>query len=88
MNHKQERATIVELHKAGLKTADIVLTTSFQKSTVCNAVKRFKETGGATDRPRSGRPATAVTAKNVQKVRCRIYRNSECSMCELAKALR
>ncbi|CAK9821600.1 Transposable element Tc3 transposase [Anthophora retusa] len=71
-----------------MKTADIVRTTGFKKSTVYDAVKRFKETGGSLDRPRSGRPATAVTPENVKKVRCRIYRNSERSMRKLAKDLK
>lgn len=85
MNHKRECGTIVKLHKAGMKTADIVPRTGFKKSTVYDAVERFKETGETADRPRSGRPTTAATAKNVQKVRCRIYQNSERSMRELTK---
>ena len=81
------RKTIVELHKAGIKTADIVRTTGYKKSTVYDAVKRFQELGNSQDRPRSGRPTTATTPENVNKVRCRIRRNSEQSMRKMASEL-
>ncbi len=43
MNRENIRIAIVELHKSGMKTADIVKTTGFKQSTVYDAVKRFKE---------------------------------------------
>lgn len=38
---KSPRKTIIELHKTGMKTAEIVRTTGYKKSTVYDAVKRF-----------------------------------------------
>lgn len=87
MSDKNQRATVVELHKTGMKTADIVRTTGFKPASVYRAVKRFKETGGTSDRPRSGRPTTATTPENVNKLRCRNRRNSEVSMNKMAKEL-
>lgn len=87
MDRERTRVTVVELHKSGMKTADIVRTTGFKKRTVYDAVKRYQETGGTADRPRSGRPTTVTTPKNVQKIRCRIQRNPERSMRKMAKEL-
>ncbi|XP_015438888.1 PREDICTED: putative uncharacterized protein FLJ37770 [Dufourea novaeangliae] len=70
-----------------MKTAEIVKTTRFKKSTVYEAVKRFQELGGTSDRSRCGRPTTATTRNNVNKVRCRIRRNPERSMQKMAKEI-
>ncbi|VDO92270.1 unnamed protein product [Heligmosomoides polygyrus] len=80
MSRESERITVVELHKTGMRTADIVRTTGFKQRTVYKIVRRYKETGGTSDRPRSGRPTTATTPENINKVRCRIRRNPEVSM--------
>ena len=87
MDRNNERITVVKLHNTGMKTADIVRTTGFKQSTVYDAVKRYKETGGTADRPRSGRPITETTPKNINKIRCRIHRNPEVSMRQTAKNL-
>lgn len=75
MDREKVRVAVVELHKAGIGTADIVRTTGYKKRTVYDAVKRYKETGGTADRPRSGRPITATTPEIINKLRCRIRRN-------------
>jgi transposase len=87
MKHDKERIAIIELHKNGLTNSEIVKATGYGRMKVHRAVKRFTETGGAMDRPRSGRPTTATTPENVQKVRCRIQRNPERSMRRMAKEL-
>lgn len=87
MSRENQRIAIVELHKTGMKTADIVRTTGFKQSTVYDAVKRFKETGKTSDRPRSGRPTTATTPGNVNRIRCRVRRNSKRSMRKMALEL-
>lgn len=87
MNRENVRVTVVELHKAGMKTADIVRATGYKKRTVYDAVKRFKETGKTADRTRSGRPTTETTPANVNKIRCRIRRNSGVSMRKMAQEL-
>ncbi|VDO68050.1 unnamed protein product [Heligmosomoides polygyrus] len=87
MSRESERITVVELHKTGMRTADIVRTTGFKQRTVYKIVRRYKETGGTSDRPRSGRPTTATTPENINKVRCRIRRNPEVSMNKMATDL-
>ncbi|KAK2578444.1 hypothetical protein KPH14_001061 [Odynerus spinipes] len=87
MPRGDERITVAELHKFGMKTADIVRTTGFKQRTVYKIVKCLKETGGTMDRPRSGRPITVTTPENINKVRWRIRRNSEVSMRRMAKNL-
>lgn len=84
---QNQRVTAVELHKAGMKTADIVRMTGFKPASVYRAVKRYKDTGGTADSPRSGRPITATSPENVNKLRCRIRRNPEVSMNKMADQL-
>lgn len=87
MDRENQRVTIMKLHKKRMKTADIVRSTGYKQRTVYDVVKRYKETGGTADRPRSGRPTIATTPENIQKVRCRIQRNPERSMRKMAKEL-
>lgn len=87
MDRKKVRLAVVQLHKGGMKTADIIRTTGYKKRTVYDAVKRYKETGGTADRHRSGRPTIATTPENINKVRCRIRRNPEVSMNKMATEL-
>eukprot|EP01133_Synstelium_polycarpum_P024887 gene24887-29866_t len=70
-----------------MKTSEIVCTTGFKQRTIYSIVKRLKETGGTADRPRSGRPTTATTPENVNKIRSRIRRNFERSMRKMAKKI-
>ncbi|VDO39421.1 unnamed protein product [Heligmosomoides polygyrus] len=84
MFRESQRVTVVELHKAGMKTAVMVRTTGFKQRIAYKTVKRYKETGGTSERPCSGRPTTATTPENINKVRCRIRRNSEVSMKKMA----
>ncbi|EYC34439.1 hypothetical protein Y032_0001g415 [Ancylostoma ceylanicum] len=56
--------------------------------TVRRAISRFRDTGGITDRPRSGRPRTAVVRKNVEIIRKRIGRNPKRSMRKMAEDLK
>ena len=41
MNRQNERVTIIELHKLGMKTAEIVRTTGFKQSTVYQKSPEF-----------------------------------------------
>ena len=41
---KSPRKTIVELHKTGMNTAEIVRITGYKKMTVYDAVKRYQVT--------------------------------------------
>ncbi|CAJ0950530.1 unnamed protein product, partial [Mesorhabditis belari] len=91
MNSKEDREkariTIVELHKNGKKPQKIMKATGYKKDMVYKALKRYRETGGITDRKGRGRPATVTTPQNFNKLRCRIRRNPEKSMRDMAKKL-
>ena len=89
MSAKDElRCSIVNLNRAGHSYFDIVkiiknLTTTCK--TVYNVIERYKETGGISDKPRSGRSRSARTPKLKQIVRGKIKRNSERSIQKMAK---
>lgn len=87
MTLQEDRNAIISLHKQKMSASLIIKTLKLPRSTVYYAIKRFEETGNAQDRPRTGRPLTAVTPENINKIRCRIRRNSERSMREMAKSL-
>lgn len=89
MSAKEElRCSIVTLHRAGHSNSDIVKLLKNVKTTyktVYNVVKRYKETGGTSDRPRSGRPRSARTPQLKRSVREKIRRNSKRSIRQMAK---
>ena len=63
-NLSDRRSTIRELWHNGLKKpAEIVRKTGFPKSTVYDLVKKLKETGSTSPRPRSGRPQIITSNK-------------------------
>ena len=66
------RAGIVRLWQEGMKQCDIVRSMDIPKQTVSKAIQRFRETGINADRPRSGRPITATTRQNIQRVKRKI----------------
>lgn len=88
MNAKENREAIFALHKKGKSVPFIIKTLNMPRSTVYKAVKRFNELGTSKDRPRSGRPVTASTPENVEKIRNRIRRNPDRSMRKMAKSIR
>lgn len=88
MDSKKRRSTVIELLKNGKTSPQIVSATGFTKNFVNRVIKRYKELGNDEDRPRSGRPATAVTPQNINKIRCRIRRNNVRSMRKMANALK
>lgn len=82
------REAIVTLHRAGHTNSNIVDLLKKSKVTykvVYNAVKRYKETGSTSDRPRSGRPRTACTSDRIKRVREKIRRNPARSIRKLAR---
>ncbi|KAJ1361901.1 hypothetical protein KIN20_021279 [Parelaphostrongylus tenuis] len=52
MDRKNERIAVVDLHKVGMKMADIVKLIDFNSASVYTTVKRFEETEEIKDRPR------------------------------------
>lgn len=87
MSSKNKRAAIIALHRRGMKAANIIKTTGFARQTVYDTINRFQQLRTHEDRARSGRPYTATTPANVNKVRCRIRRNSQQSMNKMAKEI-
>ena len=87
MEGKENRLTIINLYNNGNTPREIIRITKIPQRTVYDAIKRYKELGTSLDRPRTGRPLTAITPDNINKVRCRISRNPERSMREMAKQL-
>ncbi|KAL6724033.1 hypothetical protein Aduo_018969 [Ancylostoma duodenale] len=69
-----KRASIVDLHHAGYVTGHIAKLWDFNPRTVRRAISLFRDNGGIIDRPRCGRPRTAVVRKNVEIIRKRIGR--------------
>lgn len=61
MNQEEERTTVIELHKFGMKTTDIVRTMGFNYRNVYNDVKGNKETSSTRDGPR-----TVTTPENIK----------------------
>lgn len=58
-----KREAIIEFYSAGMSIKKIINLLRVPKSTVYDAVARYKELGNAKDRPRSGRPRSARTKK-------------------------
>jgi transposase len=76
MQHLSElRGGIIRLFEQGKSGYKIARLLKTPYSTVKKAIKRFRETGGNNDRPRSGRPRIARTPDNRQKIKARIKRN-------------
>ena len=79
------RHAVIELYRCGKRPCEIVKLLQIPQPTVSKAIKRYKEQGHNIDRPRSGRPRTARTSKNIKKIRERIRRNSRVSMRKIAR---
>ena len=71
------RALIISMHLKNIRQCDIARQLLIPRQRVSETIKRYRELGNDQDRPRSGRPLTAVTPENINKVKCRIYRSPE-----------
>lgn len=81
------RAAIIELHLANNTNSKITKSLGVSRQLVSKTIKRFKETGSLTDRPRSGRPKTATTPANVKSIRNQIDYDPKRSARKMAKKL-
>jgi len=81
------RDSIISLYLKNVRQCDIARRLDICRKLVSKTIKRYQELGNTQDRPRSGRPVTAVTPENVNKVRCRIRRFSEQSMRKMSSDL-
>lgn len=88
MSSKDNRVAVIQLYESGKSAADIIKLLRMKRSTVFDAIKRYKELGTAKDRPRSGRPGNVTTPENLNKLRCRIRRNPEKSIRKIAKEMK
>ena len=72
MNRNCERVSVIELHEAGLKTADIVQTSGFNLIIEQMTLRLFQESDSQCQMTR-----ISATHKIVNRLRCRIRRNPE-----------
>lgn len=73
-----KRSAVIALHLGGKAQKSIVSDLKhhkINKTFVSRTIKRYKKTGGVTDKLRCGRPKSATTKEMVKKVRERIRRN-------------
>ena len=86
---EQERTGIIELFKSGRTHAETMKSLKFPGSRrkFYRTIRRYKETGGAVDRARSGRPRTVRTPQ-LKIVREWIRRNLRRSMRKIALGLK
>lgn len=88
MSTNQGHEAIIALHQKGKKQKEIASALNIAQSTVSKTIKRYKELGTTEDRPRSGRPVTATTKKNIKSVYDRIRYNPVRSMRKMSKQLK
>ena len=79
-----KRDAIIELYRAGTIISKIIKQLKVPKSTVYDAVRRYKELGNTKDRPKNGRPRSFRTKRNIKAVRERVRRNPKRSMRKMA----
>lgn len=82
---EEERETIVALSLEGTGLKDIVEITGIPKSTVQFVLRRYRETGNTTDRPKRGRPRTASTPKMMKIIQAQLRENPNTSMRQMAR---
>jgi transposase len=64
----EKRIAVIVLHKQAHDTKTIAQLTGIPQRTVQKTLKRWRETGDWKDRPRSGRPPTAVTREMINRI--------------------
>lgn len=69
---KENRGGIISLHQRRYRPVEIANLLSEPISTVRRAIKRCEDIGNLKDRPRIGRPVTACTPANREKIRKRM----------------
>lgn len=87
MDINSKRQAVLALHLNGKSNQQIVRdlqALNVNKSFVSRTIKRFRDTGSVNKRYGGGRKPTAVTPRNVQRVRKRLVRNPRRSAKKLA----
>src|SRR5690348_11744340 len=84
------RSLIVRAFDRGERQADIfwrLKKDGVSRKLISTTIKRWRETGLITDRPRTGRPSTVRKPKRIKAVRERIRRNPRRSLRRLASQM-
>lgn len=80
----ERRSLIISLFKCGIKPTEISKRFSIPRTTVFDAIKRYKQLNTLQDRPRSDRPKFSDIKSVHDKLRLRLKRNPQRSMRKLA----
>ena len=68
ISSKEKSGAIISLYNDGKKPLFISNTLNIPRSTVYDAIKRYKELDSLEDRPRSGRSVTIAIIANKEKI--------------------
>ena len=82
---KEKRNAVILLLNSGLKNYSIAKRLQMSERTVQKIIKRYRDTGSVDDKPRSGRPKSACSSKNIKNIKDKIRRNPNRSMRQMAK---
>ena len=75
--NKTPRQVIISLHEKGLKNTEISRRFFIAKSTILDTIKRYKELGNLSDRPRRGRKKIIKSPKLIKKVGEKMRRRTQ-----------
>ena len=87
MGKTTKRDQIVALKTAGWTNKRISKQLNVSIKTVCNVMKRLKETGSTATKPILGRKRSVRTKRLVDTIRKKVSRNPRRSMRQMAKAV-
>ena len=76
---------IIELYRLGTSISKIIKQLKVPKSTVYDAVSRYKELGNTKDHLKSRRPCSCHTKHNIKVVQERVRRNPKQSLRKMAQ---
>lgn len=83
----KKRYAILEMFHRGIRQSEIVRGLGLSKSTVSDAVLRFKELGHDGDRPGKGKKPTSNNPRNRKIIKKRVGRNCKVSMRKIAREI-
>ena len=88
MNRIVKRALVIQKCRDGKKVGEISKELKIPHQTVSNIIKRFQNSQEFSDKPRSGRPRSARSRKNIKAIKERIQRDPRRSMRKMARDLK
>lgn len=87
---EMKRKAVIALHlekKSPIQIVRSLKRLKINEKFVYRTIKRYSETGGTNDRPRSGRPKSVTTENMVKKVKKLIDQNPNCSANRMATVM-